>query len=397
LAADGQMYFGFTKTGFTDTHDGYIVNSPNINTEQDNSKLIWNFYPNAQHGILSPLMGPVQEEHNIVQMSNGKFVCILRTALGYPGICYSSDNCHTWTVPLPITYPDGDTVRNPRACPRIFKCLNGNYILWFHNDSHINGYRNPVWVIGGVEQNGAIKWSQPEILLYSPSLANSLLISYPDLIEADGQYLITETQKKIARIHKITPDLLNALWSQGTLSNALTGNLAATFNNQLNTSAVQNVVLNSTTAWQGVSLEMKLNTALLKPNTTLVTISKGSSTLIKLVTRASGAIGADMYSSTGTVVLSYDFDTTFLTKNGKNIVSVMLDNQARVISSMINGKFSNRSNDPFQGWSRLPATFAFTTLDGIAVSSNAITNARIFNTGLRTSDMLSEYNYFLNN
>ena len=40
-------------------------------------------------------------------------------------------------------------------------------------------------------------------------------MSYPDLIEQDGRYWITETQKTVARVHEIDKTLLEGLWQQG--------------------------------------------------------------------------------------------------------------------------------------------------------------------------------------
>ena len=42
-------------------------------------------------------------------------------------------------------------------------------------------------------------------------------MSYPDLIQQDGRYWVTETQKSVARIHPIDRELLEGLWSQGNV------------------------------------------------------------------------------------------------------------------------------------------------------------------------------------
>jgi hypothetical protein len=97
-------------------------------------------------------------------------------------------------------------------------------LYWFHNHggdaAHTaewtrSGFyrgRNPAWVCGGVERDGHIHWSQPEILLYDDD--PSVRISYPDFIEQDGRIYVTETQKETARVHAIDPTLLEGLWNQ---------------------------------------------------------------------------------------------------------------------------------------------------------------------------------------
>jgi hypothetical protein len=82
--------------------------------------------------------------------------------------------------------------------------------------------RNPAWVSAGREVDSPdgsgklIVWSEPEILLYDDDPA--MRLSYPDLIEEDGRFWVTETQKTIARVHPIEPRLLDALFRQHELN-----------------------------------------------------------------------------------------------------------------------------------------------------------------------------------
>ena len=76
--------------------------------------------------------------------------------------------------------------------------------------------RNPVWLCGGVEADSPegkiIHWSQPEIVLYDDD--SFLRMSYPDLVEENGEYYFTETQKDKARVHKVDSKMLEGLWNQ---------------------------------------------------------------------------------------------------------------------------------------------------------------------------------------
>ena len=71
-------------------------------------------------------------------------------------------------------------------------------------------HRNPIWMCGGIEKDGHIHWSEPEIVLYDDNIGNR--ISYPDYIETDGRVFLTETQKLVARVHELSPELLDAMW-----------------------------------------------------------------------------------------------------------------------------------------------------------------------------------------
>lgn len=217
----GSVYFALPKlaSGRTlDGAEGWVLASDNILTEPDPRKIRWETLPEGDVGVFDPALGPVQEEQNLEVLSDGSLYMVYRTALGHPAYAVSRDGARTWTAPRPLAYADGRTVKNPRACPRIWKASDGRFLLWFHN----NGFpgwgnsanRSPVWVSGGIEADGGISWSQPEILLYC-SDPTVIGMSYPDFIEQDGRIWVTETEKMEARVHELDPSLLEGAWAQG--------------------------------------------------------------------------------------------------------------------------------------------------------------------------------------
>ena len=191
------------------------MSSDNILSEQDPTKIRWQMLPEGDTGIRNPQFGSVQEEHNVVPLQDSKSLfCIYRTEMGFPACSYSYDSGKKWTTPEPVRYyPGGPVMRTPRACPMVWRCQNGKYLFWFH----CNGYkyyrhseppisRNLVWLSGGVEREGEIHWSQPELINYEDNTWRGS--SYPDLIEHDGNYYISSTQKVAARcqlIDKVAP------------------------------------------------------------------------------------------------------------------------------------------------------------------------------------------------
>ena len=207
-------YFAFSKIGkhLVAKSEGWVFRSDNVLTEPDPSKIVWQMLPDGDIGIRSPEYGDVQAEHNIVTLSDGALYCMYRTTTGHPVHAYSRDGGHTWTRPVHATYtPGGRKFKTPRACPKVWKARNGKFLFWFHNNGlkDFKG-RNPAWVSGGVECDGHIHWSQPEILLYDPT--PNVRISYPDLIDEGGKYWVTETQKTAARVHQIDPTLFEGMW-----------------------------------------------------------------------------------------------------------------------------------------------------------------------------------------
>jgi hypothetical protein len=216
---EGSAYFGFAKVGnfvpngFMEPTEGWFIKSDNILTERDPAKIRWELLPEGEIGLRAP-WGPVADEHNLAGLSDGSLYCTYRTIDGFLCHAYSRDGGRSWDGPQHATYtPGGRKIKHPRAANFVWKASNGKFLLWYHN--HGGRYymdRNPAWLTGGVEIDGQIHWSEPEIVLFDD--VPGTRISYPDFVEQNGKYWITETQKTIARVHPIDPSLLEGLWNQ---------------------------------------------------------------------------------------------------------------------------------------------------------------------------------------
>ena len=233
--------------GFFQQSEGVLLKSDNLLVETDPEKIHWETLPDGETGLRTPTDGgPVSEEQSYVVLSDGSFYVNYRSIDGYPVESYSRDGGHTWSSPQYKRYADGRMMKHPRAANFVWKCQNGKYLYWFHNHggrfvremwgepsinnglADINGStphspyddRNPVWLSGGIEADSAegriIQWSQPEIVLYDDD--PFIRISYPDLIEDNGKYFISETQKDIARVHEIPTDFLKKIWDSLAIS-----------------------------------------------------------------------------------------------------------------------------------------------------------------------------------
>ena len=162
-------------------------------------------------------MSNISEEHSFVVLSDNSIFCTFRTVTGHPYCAYSRDGGVSFSKPEPLTYDNGRQVKHPRAANFIWKCENGKYLYWYHNNG-CRWYeeRNPAWLCGAVEadspQGKILRFSQPEIVLYDDDI--NIRISYPDLIETNGEYYITETQKQNAAVNHIDKNLIEGLWAQ---------------------------------------------------------------------------------------------------------------------------------------------------------------------------------------
>ena len=169
----------------------------------------------------------ITEEHCAVKLSDGTLFCTSRTEKGYPLVFVSHDDGKSFTDGFIPKHVGGQSVKQPRAANFLWKTKGGKYLYWFHNVGNMGyDFRNPAWCAPAFEydtENGKeLIYGQPEILFYHPT-GDRLSISYPDLIEYEGKWLITETQKQIARIHTVSDRLQNALLTQDTVCARLNG------------------------------------------------------------------------------------------------------------------------------------------------------------------------------
>ncbi|MBT7163104.1 MAG: hypothetical protein HN904_10015 [Victivallales bacterium] len=220
---DGAAYISVHKVGgfgdgFFTRSEGILACSKALVTSETCEDLDWETLPDGEFGLHTPPGGgPVSEEQSYSVLSDGSFYCVYRSVDGHPVCTYSRDQGHTWSEPRYKSFADGRPMKHPRAANFAWKCRNGNYLYWFHNHGG-RGYedRNPVWLVGGRETDGPdgriIEWSQPEIVLYDDD--PFVRMSYPDLVEEDGRYFLTETQKDKARVHEVAPSLIEGLWAQ---------------------------------------------------------------------------------------------------------------------------------------------------------------------------------------
>lgn len=202
--------------GFFTRSEGVLLKSPNLLHEPDPARIRWETLPDGDAGLRAPPGGgPIAEEQSFSVLSDGSFFCVYRTISGHPACSYSRDGGHTWSQPQYQAYADGAPMKHPRAANFAWRCQNGCYLYWYHNHGG-TGYedRNPAWLACGREadsdQGKVLVWSQPEIALYDDDPA--IRMSYPDLIEEDGELYLFETQKDKARVHRVDPAWLDRLW-----------------------------------------------------------------------------------------------------------------------------------------------------------------------------------------
>ncbi len=395
---NGKMLFAFTRLGKYVQADGegWFYSSDNIATERDADKLNWELLPDGEYGLRNSGYGSIQEEHNTVPLNNGDLYCMYRTTLGFPVHSYSRDGGKTWMLPVAATYtPDGrDIFKNPRACPRVFKVSNGKYVFWYHNNGQ-KGYqgRNPVWLSGGIEKNGKIHWSQPEILFYSRDTTIQGM-SYPDFIEQDGKYWFTETQKTIARVHPVDNALLEGMWNQTEAKSLIKKGLTIN-KSDIGVKQAVNIPRFPTLGKSGLTVDLWLQLNDTKAGQVVLDTRDGAGRGILFSTRANEVLNLQL--SDGDIVQNWDTDSGLLTKGKPHHVVFIVDGLANIISVVVDGKLCDGGMYREYGWGRLSDQLrdingsekmqVATSLDG------SVKNLRIYDRYLTTSEVISNYNY----
>ena len=411
IVVGASAVFAFAKIGkyALDDSEGWFFRSDNILTQSDPRKIEWQLLPEGEHGLRNPAFGSIQAEQNIVPLSNGGLYCMYRTTTGYPCHAYSRDCGRTWTLPEQATYtPGGRRMKNPRACPRIWRTENGNYLFWFHNHSGKDFIgRNPAWISGGIEMDGHIHWSQPEILLYDPQMGpigeggrGGVRMSYPDLIEQDGRYWITETQKTEARVHEIDKGLLEGLWSQGKVKEEVQDGLVLS----LKTGTVPSERASARTRQRdgtvpvfpdlrdlgGFTLDLWLDPDGVQPGSVLLDTRDAHGKGIALtVTDDGDAVRLDL--SDGGTKAAWACDRTLLGPGTLHHVVAVVDSGPKIITFIVDGVLCDGGEERQFGWGRFPAELGDVNGSETLTLAPAVKRLRVYDRYLRTSEVIANF------
>ena len=388
--SNGRGFFAFTKLGryMLEEGEGWLFSSDNILTEPDPAKLHWTMLPDGEHGIRSPEFGSVQEEHNIVPLGGDNLYCVYRTTTGCPCHTYSDDGGRTWSKPEHMTYtPGGRKIKTPRACPKLWRTADGRFLFWYHNHGGRDfERRNPAWISGGVLKDGRIHWSQPEILLYDIS-DPKVRMSYPDLIEQDGRYWVTETNKLVARVHEIDKTLLEGLWSQGEIKKIARDGLVLEWQPGGDEKPVLPREIDMARTG-GIAIDCWVEAERLDAAKTLLAGRAGNGG-VSLTALPNGAVRLKLDDGESTAV--WESDPESLQAGKLHHVVAIADAGPRIITFVVDGVLCDGGRFRSHGWGRWQGALA-TVLDaGELTVDPAVKSLRVYDRYLRTSEAIGNF------
>ncbi len=389
IVAGDVVYWGASKVGHPGVAagptEGIFFMSRNILTESDPAKIRFDVLPDGNRGLVAPA-GNIAEEQNLVQLSTGDLYCVYRTVDGYLAHATSADGGHAWSDTASARYsPDGRRIKNPRGPSFIRKFSNGKYLLLYYNHSgrDFNG-RNPYWLSGGVERDGVIHWSEPEICLYDDNPATRM--GYPDYIEHEGRYWLTETNKEEARVHPLDVEMLEGLWRQHKADSVAKDGLVLNLKNP--SGEIDIPELPNLADRGGFTLDFWLKLDDLTPGQTLLDTRDDSGKGIALTTSEDATVRLEL--SDGTVSDAWDTDAGLLSAGAKHHIAAIVDGGPKLITFIVDGTLCDGGEARQHGWHRFPFELADVSA-GSADVAPAIRRLRVYNRYLRTSEAIGNW------
>lgn len=383
---NGKVRFAFTKLGrfFLENGEGWLLESENLLTERDPNQLRFVTLPDGEHGIRHNAYGSVQEEHNLVPLAGDDIFCVYRLNEQTPMQSISRDGGRTWALPSRMTYGPGQrTIKQPRACPKLFKTSCGRFLFWYHNHSGKSfESRNPVFLTGGIlHDDGYIHWAEPEIILFDTALSSRM--SYPDLIEQGGRFWITETQKTIARSHELDISLLHGLWNQASNRNVCAEGLLAT-------TAYESF---GTLDGRGLSLELLFRLRSFEPGQTLFkkTDAVGKGVTVETIRAEDDSPALRITLSDGMNTSAWTSDPGKVSLARDQHIVFLCDFSARLITILLNGQLGDGDGVRQYGWGRLSPNLTAMAVTNLPVCHPSVLSYRLYNRALRTSEAMGNY------
>ncbi len=425
---------GAMGVGFFAQSEGAFITSSNMLTESDPEKVVFETLPSGEHGLKTPSGGGrIAEEHSLIELSDGSLYCVYRSVDGWPVCTYSRDGGRNWETPHYKTYtPGGRRVKHPRAANFVWNCSNGRYLYWFHNHggefirrlgghsslpnglSPVNGRspyddRNPVWLSAGQEIDGPdgkiIEWTQPEILLYDDD--PYIRLSYPDLIEKDGRFWVTETQKATARVHPVDTSLIAGLFGQfekeapskmpGLLCRK-TNRLGVSWSLRmpkcplLNTRDLDCSDHRTKDLRAGLSLELLID-GIPIPGETLFDSRNGEGAGIFV--RSLDAAKIEIALSDSRTISCWTSDAGCLAEGKLNHVGIIIDGGPKLILFVINGILCDGGDERQFGWGRYDRTLRELNGASEAEVAACVAELAIYDRALRVSEVVKNSRHSL--
>jgi hypothetical protein len=219
-------------------------------------------------------------------------------------------------------------------------------------------------------------------------------MSYPDLIEQNGRYWISETQKEIARVHELDPELLEGLWNQGRERAITTQGQVLALQGPDKLPAQANLPrLPDLVEGPGITLDLWLTLESLAEGQPVLDTRDATGRGLALTTTAQGKLRLDLADS-GTKS-HWDCDPGLL-RAGERIISAWSSTPARgFITFIVDGQVCDGGTVRQYGWGRFPSELVSVNCSSTMTRAPSVRgrleSLRIYNRALRNSEVIAHY------
>jgi hypothetical protein len=176
-------------------------------------------------------------------------------------------------------------------------------------------------------------------------------MSYPDLIEQDGRYWITETQKTVARVHPIDTTLLEGLWNQGKVKTVAKKGLVLDLGpEEIGKGEAVMPTLPSLAQGGGFSVDFWIKLNELAADQIIADSRDASGQGFVVKTAEHGTIRIEM--SDGRNVGFWACDRGVIKPGVWHHVAIIVDGAPDIISFVVDGILCDGGTDCIYGWGR---------------------------------------------
>ncbi|MBK9391655.1 MAG: hypothetical protein IPN68_16255 [Bacteroidetes bacterium] len=229
-------------------------------------------------------------------------------------------------------------------------------------------------------------------------------MSYPDLIEQNGRYWITETNKENARCHEIPAGFIETIWDQFEIKKPTTDNLVYSFDSTaLSFDKIIPLKTNEKISFdKGITVDMLLELSSSAPGQLLFEIRGENSKSIRMQTGEYGDL--ELVLNDGSNISRWNSDPGLLPPYGKHCVTVTIDNGPKIIQFIIDGIVCNGNQSRQFGWGRYtlemkdfsPASlFIGKLLKRDENISGRVHHLRIFNRAILNTEAIGNQRYYM--
>jgi hypothetical protein len=294
------------------------------------------------------------------------------------------------------------------------------FLYWFHNhggrfvgELSAGGRggrspyddRNPAWLMAGREvdtpDGKCIEWSQPEILLYDDD--PYIRMSYPDLVEQDGKFFVTETQKNIGRVHEIPQAILDGLFGQWENRTVAKSGLALDLPAgkpmpaatpmpnlpRLNIRDVRRADHGARDLRAGFSLDLWLQLDSLDAGQAILDSRDETGSGILVSTTDHGTVAITL--NDGRQQAAWDTDPGVIQAGKLHHVVITVDGGPKIITFVVDGVLCDGGDDRQFGWGRYsPTLHAPSGAETLRIAPS-VQSLRLYNRALLTSEAVGNF------